>query len=72
MWELLTLFLTNSIIAFFVFLALIKIATMMNVDFNLWLLDQLENMRDALEEKQQKLEQEQKAQSKEEEEENQK
>lgn len=62
MWELITLFLINSIIAFFVFLTLIKIATMINPDFSFWLINRLEDMQDTLEEKQQKLEEERKTQ----------
>ena len=54
--ELLAVFLINSIIAFFVFLAAMKMAIMTNPDFGFWLIGKLEDMRDRLEEEQRELE----------------
>lgn len=62
MWELLSIFSINSIIAFFVFLALMKMAIMTNLDFSFWLTSKMEEMRDRLEEEQQELEKKRKIQ----------
>lgn len=56
--ELLAVFLINSIIAFFVFLAAMKMAIMTNPDFGFWLMGKLEDMRDKLEKEQRELERE--------------
>lgn len=62
MWEVLSVFFINSIIAFFVFLATMKMAIMTNPDFGFWLTNKMEEMRDRLEEEQQELEKERKRQ----------